>query len=83
MSSLQRSQPTSQRPNLDSCFRDLGFLKLISASLFNLFRYLVLMHNLLDDVKCTAEKECSLSNFSFQDLFIWLKTEGELFSGGS
>lgn len=63
MSSLPRSQQTIQRQNLDSCSRDFGvlfvcfcFLKHTSASLFNLFSCLVLMHNLLDDVECTVEK---------------------------
>lgn len=35
------------------------FLKHTSASLFNLFSCLVLMHNLLDDVECTVEKDAT------------------------
>ena len=72
-------QPTSQRQNLDFYLRYLGFF-FFNVSLFNLFSYLVLMHNLLDDVECTVEKECSFSDFRSRDLFIWPKTEGGLFS---
>ena len=37
------------------------FLKRLNF--FIKFSFLVLMHNLLDDVECTVEKEYSLSNF--------------------